>query len=44
VIGPYRDEEAARQDVARVPGAAQIAQLKSGTAYFAEGGESAPTP
>ena len=36
VIGPYRDEEAARQDVARVPGAAQVAQLKSGTAYFAE--------
>jgi hypothetical protein len=36
VIGPYRDEEAARQDVARVPGAAQVAQLKSGKAYFAD--------
>jgi hypothetical protein len=38
VIGPYRNEEAARQDVARVPGAAQVAQLKSGKAYFAETG------
>jgi hypothetical protein len=34
-IGPYRDEQAARQDAARVPGAAQVAQLKSGAAYFA---------
>jgi hypothetical protein len=36
VIGPYRDEQAARQHAARVPGAAQVAQLKSGAAYFAE--------
>jgi hypothetical protein len=34
-IGPYRDEQAARQDAARVPGAAQVAQLTSGAAYFA---------
>lgn len=42
VIGPYRDEEAARKDLARVPGAAQVAQLKAGTAFFAEGGEAGP--
>jgi hypothetical protein len=36
VIGPYRDEEAAREDVARVPGAARVAHLKSATVYFAE--------
>jgi hypothetical protein len=48
VIGPYRDEEAARKDVARVPGAAQVAQLRSGSAYFAgepdAGPSSAATP
>jgi hypothetical protein len=42
VIGPYRDEQAARQDAARVPGDAQVAQLKSGAAYFAEA-DSGPT-
>jgi hypothetical protein len=41
-IGPYRDERAARQDAARVPGAAQIAQLKPGTAYF-EASDGGPT-
>jgi hypothetical protein len=43
VIGPYRDEDAARKDVARVPGPAQVAQLKAGTAYFAEGAEAGPS-
>jgi hypothetical protein len=42
VIGPYRDEQAARKDAARLPGDAQVAQLKSGTAYFAEA-DSGPT-
>ncbi|TQM43947.1 hypothetical protein [Pseudonocardia cypriaca] len=43
VIGPYRDEDAARKDVARVPGPAQVAQLQAGTAYFAEGAEAGPS-
>lgn len=42
VIGPYRNEQAARKDAARLPGDAQVAQLKSGTAYFAEA-DSGPT-
>jgi len=33
-FGPYRDEQAARQDLTRVPGAPQVLELKSRTAYF----------
>lgn len=36
VIGPYRDEEAARKDLARVPAGAGVAQLKAASAYFAD--------
>jgi hypothetical protein len=42
VLGPYRDEQAARKDAARVPGDAQVTRLTSGTAYFAEA-DSGPT-
>jgi hypothetical protein len=33
-IGPYRDEQAARQDLTRVTGASQVLELKSQAAYF----------
>jgi len=33
-LGPYRDEQAARQDLTRVTGAPQVLELKSQTAYF----------
>lgn len=33
-IGPYRDEQAARQDLTRVTGAPQVLELKSQAAYF----------
>ena len=33
-IGPYRDEQAARQDLTRVTGAPQVLELKSQSAYF----------
>ena len=33
-LGPYRDEQAARQDLARVAGAPQVLELKSQTAHF----------
>jgi hypothetical protein len=42
VLGPYRDEQAARKDAARVPGDARVTRLTSGTAYFAEA-DSGPT-
>jgi hypothetical protein len=31
-FGPYRDEQAARQDLTRIPGAPQVLELKSRTA------------
>jgi hypothetical protein len=34
VIGPYRDEQAARRDLTRVTGAPQVLELKSQAAYF----------
>jgi hypothetical protein len=33
-LGPYRDEQAARQDLTRAAGAPQVFELKSPTAYF----------
>ena len=33
-LGPYRDEQAARQDLTRVTGAPQVLELKSQAAYF----------
>lgn len=33
-LGPYRDEQAARQDLTRVTGAPQVVELKSHAAYF----------
>jgi hypothetical protein len=33
-LGPYRDEQAARQDLTRATGAPQVLELKSQTAYF----------
>ena len=33
-LGPYRDEQAARQDLTRVAGAPQVLELKSQTAHF----------
>lgn len=33
-LGPYRDEQAARQDLTRVTGAPQVLELKSHAAYF----------
>ena len=33
-LGPYRDEQAARQDLNRVAGAPQVLELKSQTAHF----------
>jgi len=33
-LGPYRDEQAARQDLTRATGAPQVLELKSHTAYF----------
>ena len=33
-IGPYRDEQAARQDLTRVTGTPQVLELKSQAAYF----------
>lgn len=34
VIGPYKNDEAARQDVFEVGGDAHIAELVAGTAFF----------
>ena len=33
-LGPYRDEQAARQDLTRVAGVPQVLELKSQTAHF----------
>jgi len=33
-LGPYRDEQAAREDLTRVTGAPQVLELKSHAAYF----------
>jgi hypothetical protein len=33
-LGPYRDEQAARQDLTRVTGTPQVLELKSHAAYF----------
>jgi len=33
-LGPYRDEQAARQDLTRATGAPQVLELKSQAAYF----------
>jgi hypothetical protein len=44
-IGPYRDEQAAGQDLTRVTGAPQVLELKSPAAYFTTpGGDPSVTP
>jgi hypothetical protein len=45
-IGPYRNEQAARQDLAQVAGAPQVVELKSRAAYFAapDGGPTTTLP
>jgi hypothetical protein len=43
-LGPYRNEQAARQDLTRTAGAPQVLELKSQTAYFGSPNSDTTTP